>query len=106
MILRRLTKFSTEYISFFAETFPALAKTAARLHGFGEAGPECLLGGSTEAVVTEACGCVVWALETQRLSTVLGGLVTTCVSLSVSVFTGVTQQPFYRVLVRTERDDA
>ena len=33
MTLRRLTKVSTEYISFFAETFTALAKTAARLHG-------------------------------------------------------------------------
>ena len=35
-------------------------------------------------MVTEACGYVVWALETQRLSAVLGGLVTTCVFICFS----------------------
>ena len=55
-------------------------------------------GRTAETGVAEVCGRLVWALETQRLSAVLGGLVTTCVSWAVSVFTGVAQQPFSRTL--------
>ena len=59
-------------MSFFAET-SALAQTAARLHGPTEQTLGAF-GADRRDGVAEVCGRLVWALETQRLSAVLGDL--------------------------------